>query len=193
MNGLGPSEQEHRETERSSIALAIASAQLTAEIARTYRVVFEEVVRPVFANEMRSDIKFKGAYNRLRTRTSQDCLTVIWKESEFVPRDVLDSMGLTKHFTKSPLTKNGLGTLYCRQAGLSDPDEVKAMQTNINRICDSAALFGLIAFSNKNGNRRPLSGTSRLHDVMMKVHIENVRLIESVASERRTPLREAAK
>lgn len=191
MNEVSASDREHSGIAIPTLALAIGSALIFSKMAGTYRTVLEKTVFPGFARQIQTDSNFKGARNKLRTQVSHDCLLVIWKESEFVPAFVLETMEIKKSFAGTDVTKNGLSTLYCRQSGLSDPAEIAAMRTDVDRICNAAECFGLIEFLEKKANKRPLVGTKLLHDVMMHVHIENARWIEAVANGLSSDAREA--
>jgi len=172
--GVVPAERETAHTDNTAKA-AISGLQALA-IQHEMRVNYERVIDETSsedgsATDQKSLLSFKRL---LKKPESLLILSLIWKESSFISQDMVQSIGMDKTF-RSPITQHGLAI------ALSDePSDVSALNSIVRSVSIAAQHFGLVQREAISPTKIALTGTEKLHDLMLRLSEYNSATLERI-------------
>jgi len=143
-----------------SVALAALRGAIVAQ--SRYEILLKEDVFPqVSIEDKKSAISYQKT---LLSNYSMNVLLIIWKESSFVPDEVLDSVGLTKRFShEKPMT------CYSLAVSITDgAQDFGRVHKRIETIVAAGVAYGLVELTPlSNARWKQLRGTERLAQFMI--------------------------
>jgi len=156
---------------------SLVAAMGLFEMSHSYQQSLNSLI--FFGGSQRPDLDLKDsikAQNKIRSEFARELLTLIWKESDFVPEEACVRVGFTKNFVDSELSKNGLAKAFCEVSDISDLDKFNAIRTDIGRVAWAAEAYGLISQKSVSGNSTPIYATEKLHELMIDFHGKNMQI-----------------
>lgn len=110
-----------------------------------------------------ADLKSKYAARRLlKQPIARNLLSIVWKESCFVPEcDLIEAGGKSKVFSD--------GQINCRRLALAltdDKEDIDANEAQFRRILKAASKLNLVEHVPCTGKKRPVTGTKTLDEFM---------------------------
>jgi hypothetical protein len=114
-------------------------------------------------------------YARLCNKEAFTALALVWKQSQFITDEQLESAGLRRPRGQRGITRHALGLAL--KASARRPDEYDTEDKFLRRagrIVQAAITFGLIEAEGEGGTEgkgcfKALKGTQRLHDLMVAI------------------------
>jgi hypothetical protein len=146
--------------DHSEVVAALQSVKRTLAMLAAYEDLLETSVFrfPKFPLGQKQAGTFQGV---LRQTSTLQILSLLWKESSFVPETALAQEGLGKTYCGQSLNAHMMGADVSKQ-----PREVSKNVSRVRSIMLAAEAYGLVDRITINKTKVTVRGTSRLHTFM---------------------------
>ena len=121
----------------------------------------------------------EASYRRkLLSEDSLTILEILWKESELISTNELTVSGLARSFEEAEITQHGLAVALS-----GDAKEVTKNISLVRTVAIAGAAYGFVDREERSPTKVVLSGTPKLHELMLKVSDANAPLVLETARE----------
>lgn len=169
------------EHEEKLLALLIMTSDVETEFAQNYQMILEANVFSLNDHEHTKNTEGMTSYRKLKSEASKVFLSLVWKNSPYIPEKSLEITGVTR-IPRDEMSISSVARMLTDVPSNKDLSQTKyatrldAMRTEVTRMVKAAKYFDLVKI-HKKGEGSFILGTEKLNEFMKELQLKNSRIL----------------